>query len=47
MLIFHKMVLKFRVMCYNNSIKQQRGWKHEIYYQRKKYCSDRRASNGS
>ena len=38
------MMLIFRVMCYNIPIKQQRGWKHEIHYQRKEHHSDRRAS---
>ena len=31
------MMLIFRVMCYNIPIKQQRGWKHEIHYQRKEH----------
>ena len=42
-----EMMLIFRVMCYNIPIKQQRGWKHEIHYQRKEHHSDRRASYSS
>ena len=30
-------MLKFKNVCYNRFIKQQRGWKHEVYHQRKKY----------
>ena len=39
-------MLKFGKVCYNRFIKQQRGWKHEIYHQRKKYSSYRGTENG-
>ena len=38
------MMLIFRVMCYNIPIKQQRGWKHEIHYQRKEHRNNAGAS---
>ena len=41
------MMLISELMCYNIAIKQQRGWKHEIHYQRKEHHSDRRASYSS
>ena len=34
-------------MCYNRFIKQQRGWKHEIHYQRKEHRNNTGASQRS